>query len=176
MASGETDRHGELISLVYGALKEMARAQLARLDPGQTLQATALVHEAWIKLGGGDGGAFENRAHFFGAAANAMRNIVIDGARRRARRARDPATAEGETPPDIAVPGGGQSLDMLALDEALSELEERHPRAARVVMLRFFAGLELAEIAEVLGTSLRTIDREWQLARTALRRAMGAAG
>jgi len=174
VAKGEAESERELVAVVYEALKQMARAQLARLRPGQSLQATALVHEAWIKLGEGQARAFENRAHFFGASARAMRNILIDQARRRARRPSETAGADDDGTPTIAVTGGSPQLDMLALDEALTELEGSHPRAAQVVMLRFFAGLDLAEVADVLGTSRRTIDREWQFARSTLRRALDA--
>lgn len=169
-ARGEEGAHEVLWELVYPELKRMASARIARRRPGETLQATALVHEAWMRLGVEDRPGWEGRAHFLGAAARSMRNIIVDQARRRQRRGGD----GGEELPidfgEVSAAAGADRLDMLALDEALTALEAQFERPARVVMLRFFAGLELGEIAELIHVNRRTVDRDWLFARTWLRR------
>jgi RNA polymerase sigma factor (TIGR02999 family) len=173
--AGDANASERLFPLVYEELRRIARARMAGLGPGQTLQATALVHEAYLKLLGPakriDG--WDDRAHFFGAAARAMRNILVDQARRRACAKRGGGAA--------AVPLEGSdgdaaiempSFDLLALDEALHQLEAGDPSAYRVVMLRYFAGLNDEEAADVLGISVGTLRREWAYARAWLHRAM----
>lgn len=167
---GEPGASEALWELVYQDLRELAAARLGRLAPGQTLQATALVHEAWMRLGGDEPQSFEGRAHFFGAAANAMRNILVDEARKKGRQRRNAGQAPATLAIDLAADDQGSSLDMLALDEALTEFAKEFERPARIVLLRFFAGLEIAKIAELLDVTTRTVDRDYLFARTWLRR------
>jgi RNA polymerase sigma factor (TIGR02999 family) len=160
-----------LLALVYDELRAMARGQMQRLPPGQTLQATALVHEAWLRLAAGGAAAFDGRAHFFGAAGRAMRNILIDQARRKhaARRGGDRARVDLE----FGVPADApQVVDVLALDEALTRLQADDPRKVRIVELRVFVGLSMPEIADALGLSLSTVERQWRLARALLAEAI----
>jgi RNA polymerase sigma factor (TIGR02999 family) len=176
LARVERDEPGaaeELWALVYQDLKQLAAARLSKLDPGQTLQATALVHEAWIRLGGHAPQGWQGRAHFFGAAARSMRNILVDQARRKQRLRRNSGKpAEGLTA-DLIADESVSAVDMLALDEALTALGREYERPARVVMLRYFAGLSIPQIAELLEVAGRTVDREFLFARTWLRRYLG---
>lgn len=171
---GEKGASEELWRLVYEDLKQLAAARLARLGPGQTLQATALVHEVWVRLGGDTPPSFESRAHFFGAAANAMRNILVDQARKKHRLRRNEgqkaATLTTDLVADLRAEDPTDAVDMLALDEALDAFAKEYERPARVVMLRFFAGLTIEQVAEVLAVTSRTVDREYLFARTWLRR------
>ncbi len=165
---GEPHAAEELLPLVYDELRRLAAHQLAHERPGQTLQATALVHEAWLRLAGSEQGAeepkWEGRRHFFGAAAEAMRRILVDNARRKKRLKHggglervDLATVELAEP----LP----SDDLLALDDALTQLAALDASAAELVKLRFFAGLTHAQAAEHLGLSRSTADRTWLFAR-----------
>jgi RNA polymerase sigma factor (TIGR02999 family) len=161
------DRHaaGQLLPLVYDELRQLAAARLAREAPGQSLQATALVHEAYLRLVGPDPDQpFDGRGHFFAAAAEAMRRILIDRARDRRRLKRGGGRRRVRIDLDnlLAEPPGD---DMLALDEALTALAREDPEAAELVKLRAFAGLTLAQAAEVLGIGRRTADRDWAYAR-----------
>lgn len=167
---GEPGASEALWELVYQDLRELAASRLGRLAPGQTLQATALVHEAWVRLGGNEPHSFDGRAHFFGAAANAMRNILVDEARKKGRLRRNAGEAPATLTADIAVDEQGGLLDVLALDEALTAFAKEYERPARIVMLRFFAGLDIARIAELLDITTRTVDRDYLFARTWLRR------
>lgn len=165
---GDRDAATRIWELVYAELRALAQSKLRDLPPGQTLQSTALVNEAWLRLSGGDGG-WESRAHFFGAAARAMRNILVDRARRRGATARRvPLTGL-----DVAELGGEEGL--VELDRSLARLEELDARAAKVVNLRYFAGLTIAESARVLGVSHATVEREWAWARAWLRKELLAA-
>src|SRR5262249_54430733 len=152
-------------------LRQLAAQKLAHERPGQTLQATALVHEAYLRLVGG-GASFANRRHFLAAAAEAMRRILIDNARRKAApihgRAPDPGGPEAA---NLAI--APPSDELLALDEALGKFATIDATAAELVKLRYFAGLSLAEAAEVLGLAPRSADRLWAYARAWLRAAMG---
>lgn len=159
----------ELLPLVYEELRRLAQARLGR-DPG-TLQATALVHEAYLRLVGDEDPGWNGRGHFFGAAALAMRRIVVERARERACAKRGGALRR-ETFDEALVVGDEPSIDHLALDEALSRLEAHDARKARVVMLRYFAGLELAETAEALSIGLATVKSDWAYARAWLLREM----
>ncbi len=166
----------EILPLVYGELRRLAAARLSREARGHTLQPTALVHEAYLRLLGsqgeasGDEARWENRRHFFGAAAEAMRRILIDHARARARlKRRVPGGAEGPAARTIDDPAT-QFQDLIALDVALEKLAEADPQKAQLVELKFFAGLPTAEIAEILGMSLRTAERQWAFARAWLYR------
>src|SRR5262245_24775966 len=176
--SGDPAAAEQLLPLVYDELRKLAAAKLAHEKPGQTLQATALVHEAYVRLVGPSANAnqanadqsdnWNSRGHFFAAAAEAMRRILIEQARRKAslkaggQRQRVDLT---EAEPEIQ----GPQLDLLALDEALARLAIRDERAAIVVKLRFFAGLTMPEAAEALGISLTTVENDWAYAKSWLR-------
>jgi RNA polymerase sigma factor (TIGR02999 family) len=157
-----------LFPLVYDELRKLAARKLAEERPGQTLQATALVHEAYLRLIGDDA-TFEGRGHFFAAAAEAMRRILVEAARRRNSQKRGGGRKnEGLDPDRLAAPGPRE--DLVALDEALTRLAEKDPEAAELVKLRYFAGLALPEAAQALGVSPRTASRLWSYARAWLRR------
>ena len=159
--NGDPKAAEELLPLVYDALRSLARARMARVPPGNTLQATALVHEAYLRLVGGEDLGWNSRGHFFGAAANAMRQILVDQARRKAARKHGGGLERVDADEvEIRVEGPGE--DILALDEALTRLEAEDPRKARIVKLRHFAGLTREETAAALGLSIRTIDYEWR--------------
>ncbi|HRJ10699.1 MAG TPA: ECF-type sigma factor [Prosthecobacter sp.] len=166
---GEPGATDELLTQVYAELRQLARAKMAREQPGHTLQATALVHEAWLRLGDQ---RFENRAHFFAAAAEAMRRILIDRARRR-QAARHGASAEhlDVNEIEIAAPAGKDD-ELLALHDALTALEAHDARKAELVKLRYFAGLGFEEAAEILGISVPTAKRDWTYARAWLYQAI----
>jgi RNA polymerase sigma factor (TIGR02999 family) len=153
----------ELLATLYEELRQLAAAKLAREKP-QTLQATALVHEAWLKLGGQ---RFENRAHFFGAAAEAMRRILVERARSRARLKRGGDLERAEfAESEIASPLKDDKL--LLVHEVLDALAARDPLKAEIVKLRYFAGLENAEIGALLGVNEKTVRRHWQVAKIQL--------
>ncbi len=165
--AGDAHAVDQLFPLVYDALRELAAARLAHEAPGQTLQATALVHEAYLKLVETKAQQWNSRGHFFAAAAEAMRRILVD----RARKKRSVKHGGGQVrqPLDeanVMAPEVGD--DLVALDEALECLAARDAEAAEVVKLRFFAGLTLAEAAAALGISPRTADRAWTYARVFL--------
>lgn len=166
---GEPDAASRLLPLVYDELRRLASAKMSHQPPGQTLQATALVHEAYLRLTGGARDRWEDRAHFFRSAAEAMRCILIDNARRKSRWKRggklervelERLELASETPPDT----------LLVVQEALERLAKEAPLKAEVVKLRFFIGLTNAEAAEVLGSSEPTVKRHWQFARAWLLR------
>jgi RNA polymerase sigma factor (TIGR02999 family) len=181
--AGDEHAAKKLLPLVYDELRKLAAAKLAHENPGQTLQATALVHEAYLRLVGdaGHGSAATNesgwngRGHFFGAAAEAMRRILIMNARRRNAQKRGGGCERIELDPDL-LPAADRDERLLALDEALVRLEERHPEKARLVKLRFFAGLSGADAAAAMEISDATADRHWAFARAWLQREMAAAG
>jgi RNA polymerase sigma factor (TIGR02999 family) len=154
-----------LLPLIYDELRELASRRLGREAPGQTLQATALVHEAYLRLVGGDPGRrWDGRGHFFAAAAEAMRRILVDRARDRRRLKR--GGGRGRVDVDLAsVPLDATGDDLIDLDEAMTDLEREDPLCARLVALRFFAGLTQAEAAEAVGLARRTADRHWAYAR-----------
>jgi RNA polymerase sigma factor (TIGR02999 family) len=157
-----------LLPLVYEELRKLAARKLAHEVPGQTLQPTALVHEAYLRLvGHGEAETrWDNRAHFFAAAAEAMRRILIENARRKQTEKRGGAAARIDIDPDrLAAPEAEPRDELLALDEALQMLGRPEPRLVRLVELRYFAGLTLREAAEVLGISPRTADADWAYAR-----------
>lgn len=167
--NGDPAGANELLPLVYNELRQLAREKLAHELPGQTLQATALVHEAYMRLlGGQNPTSWENRAHFFGAAAEAMRRILVDQARRKGSLKRGGNAKRINLEADLPVtgPSGVSPLDLLALDEALQEFETIDPVRARVVKLHFFSGFTLPETAEALGVSLATVKRQWVFARS----------
>jgi len=158
----------DLIQVVYPELRRVARGLLRHEPPGHILQPTALVHETYVRLVADDQHNWQNRAHFFGAAAHVMRRILVDHARAsRARKRGGHGPGALDTTDLIA---GAPSIDVLALDRALEQLEHVSPRQARIVELRYFAGLSVPETAEALGMNARTIDRDWAAARVWLRR------
>jgi RNA polymerase sigma factor (TIGR02999 family) len=154
----------ELLDLVYDELRRLATRKMALEMPGQTLQPTALVHEAWLRLVGGQNPRFENRGHFFSAAAEAMRRILIDRARSKLAIKRGARCEHVELEKcDLAAPQGEEQL--LAVHEALEKLAAELPRQAEVVKLRYFGGLTNEEIAAVLGVSLSTVKTDWVFSR-----------
>jgi RNA polymerase sigma factor (TIGR02999 family) len=171
LRSGDHTAGEALLNSVYLALHQLASRKMAGEPGGHTLQPTALVHEAWQRLG--DGARFENRAHFFSAAAEAMRRILIDAARRR-RAAKHGGGLERCNIEAIEIAAPLRNDDeMLAVHEALDRLAAYDPRKAELVKLRYFTGLSMEEAADVLGVSLRTAARDWDFARAWLHRAIG---
>lgn len=165
---GDLQASAKLIPLVYQELRNLAGARLAREAPGQTLQATALVHEAYLRLvGDADGARWENRAHFFGAAAEAMRRILVESARRKGalKRGGGPGKAQREELDAERIVAPQPVDDLIALDEALNRLAEKDKGKAELVKLRYFAGMTLPEAAEVLGIARSTADAWWRYAR-----------
>ena len=158
--------------LVYAELRAIARRHLARESPGHTLQSTALVHEAYFKLVDQRSVQWQNRSHFFGIAAQMMRRILVDHARRRHRAKRGGAAPTLSLDNAMAVTEPEAEVDLLALDNVLTSLAAIDPRGARIVELRFFSGLTIDETAEVLGVSSATVKREWSTARAWLYREM----
>ncbi len=164
-ARGEPAAPAELLPLVYEELRHLATARMARESAGHTLQPTALVHEAWLRLVGEGDRSWKNRAYFFAAAAEAMRRILIEHARRKSR---------------LKYGGGQERLDigdlelaevspdekLLLVNEALEQLETQHPERARIVVLKYFGGLTNKEVAETLGIGERSVDRHWVCAKT----------
>lgn len=166
---GDSEAAAELLLLVYGELRRLAATQMARESGSQTLQPTALVHEAWLRLGGDRQPTWENRAHFFGAAAAAMRRILIDRARRRNAERR--GGGRTHVPIDeIAIGGAANDPHLLEINEALERFAQREPQKAEFVRLRYFIGLRLDETARVLGISEATAKRWWSYARAWLYR------
>jgi RNA polymerase sigma factor (TIGR02999 family) len=168
--AGDPHAADQLLPLVYDELRRLAAQKLAHEKPGQTLEATALVHEAYLRLIGSDrrGSSsphWSSRGHFFAAAAEAMRRILVERARHKTTRKRGGKGQRIDLDQvDVAAPE--RSEDLLALDEALTELEQHDPQGAQLVKLRYFAGLSHQEAAAALGLGRRTADRVWALART----------
>ena len=161
---GEPHAAEQLLPLVYDALRRLAARRLAQERPGQTLDATALVHEAYLRLAGSERRPWDSRGHFFAAAAEAMRRILVENARRK-RRAKHGGGQQRVPLDGVVAAAGTPSDDLLALDEALSRLAAADPVKARLVELRFFAGLSVADAARCLGISRATADRYWAFAR-----------
>ena len=173
----EGDQHAFdlLLAKVYGTLKEIARRQLSLRRRGTALSTTELVHEAYFKLAGRAGQDWEDRAHFCGIAANAMRQVLVDHARRR-NAAKRGGGAEPITLSALHDAGGPNVVDVLALDQALDRLGELNERLRRVVEYLFFGGMTQEEVAAVLGVSTRTVERDWLKARMFLHRELHAEG
>ncbi len=165
---GDPNAAEQLLPLVYDELRKLAAAKLAQEKPGQTLQATALVHEAYLRLVGNER-SWDSRGHFFAAAAEAMRRILVDKARRKGRQKRGHNWHRIDLD-DVQIEFPGLNTDLLALDTALDKLAEQHPARAELVKLRYFAGLSGDQAALVLGISPATADRFWTFARAWLYR------
>jgi RNA polymerase sigma factor (TIGR02999 family) len=161
---GDPNAAGQLLPLVYNELRKVAAGKIANQSPGQTLQATALVHEAWLRLAGGQVTQFAGRSHFFAAAAEAMRHILIDAARRKRalRHGGNQARVNIETL-DIAAPVGDDEL--LDIHDVLDKLAAEAPQKAQLVKLRYFVGMTFEESAEAMGISVATAKRHWTYAR-----------
>ncbi len=169
---GDQKAADELLPLVYGELRKLARARMTKTPPGQTLQPTALVHEAYLRLIGSDDPGWNSRGHFFAAAGQAMRQILVDQARRKAalKRGGDRKRVDLDQATPVIAPPTDQ---VLALDEALGELEQHAPRQARLVTLRYFAGMTMTETAAALDVSISTVERDWRYVKVWLHEKLG---
>jgi len=174
LEQGNPQAADQLLPLVYEELRKLAAQKMARESPGQTLQATALVHEAWLRLGGDAQPAWENRGHFFAAAAEAMRRILIDNARRK-QTLRHGGAAQRVNLDELQLAADLDDEQLLALSEALERLAAHDARKAELVKLRFFVGLTNEEAARVLGVAGPTAKRVWAYARAWLFREMNSA-
>ena len=170
---GDGPATSRLMELIYPQLKRLARSQFRGERRDHDLQPTALVHEAYLRLVAHENHTWESRAHFYAAAANVMRRVLIDHARARAAHKRDGHQLAMTLDPAIALTVQ-PSVELIDLDEALSELETLSPRQARVVELRYFTGLSVPEVAHTLGLNPRSVDRDWAAARAWLRVRLGA--
>jgi RNA polymerase sigma factor (TIGR02999 family) len=172
MEQGDPRAAEQLLPLVYDELRQLAARKLAHEKPGQTLQATALVHEAYLRLVNTNRvQSWDSRGHFFAAAAEAMRRLLVEQARRKGRRKRGGDLVRVDLD-DLEVQTHAPSDDVIALDEALSRLAQKHPQKAELVKLRYFAGCTVPEAAQLLGVSTATADRYWTYARAWLFREM----
>lgn len=169
--NGNPEAADQLLPLVYQELRKLAAAKMASEKPGQTLQATALVHEAWLKIAGDGNEHFANRRHFFQAAAGAMQQILIDIARRK-QRLKHGANLVGEELHESRIAISVPSEELLAVNDALATLALEEPQAAQVVQMRYFVGMTVPEIAVALDLAPRTVDRHWAFARAWLKRAL----
>lgn len=176
IGSGDSQAAAELLPLVYGELRRLARVSMSREKPGQTLEPTALVHEAYLRLVGDTDPGWDNRRHFFAAAAEAMRRILIDRARRKQRQRHGGALRRTTLAGEPVVNEGTDVEDLLSLDRALSRLEANDENMARLVKLRYFAGLTMEEIAAAMLMSERNAYRTWDRARVWLKREMSRGG
>ena len=173
-AAGSDSAVNELLPLVYDELRAIAQSYLASERRGHTLQATALVHEAYLKLVDQSRVQWRGRSHFFAVAAQAVRRILVDHARSKGAAKRGGDRRQVELA-EAVEPEGKSTVDLVALDDALHRLRHLNERQARIVELRFFAGLTIDEIAEVLSASPRTVDSDWRMARAWLRHAVSDA-
>lgn len=173
-ADGDEQAAAELLPMVYRELRSLGEARMAKMPPGNTLQPTALVHEAYLRLVGSTDSQWQGRRHFFGAAAQAMRNIFVEQARRKGRVKHggehnrvdfDPSELSFDPPPD----------EVLGLDDAQTRMEKEDPRCAGIVLLRYFAGMSEAETASLPDISERTVQREWRFARVLAQARVGSA-
>lgn len=175
LRAGNQDAANRLVPLVYGELRRMAGAYMQRERPGHTLQATALVSEAYLRLVGGEPGQWQNRAHFMAIAAHTMRQVLMEYARRRHAVKRGGLDARKVDIDAELLVDDCKLEDVMAIDELLERLALIDPRQSRLVELRFFGGLDLEEAAEVMGVSTATLKREWRLAKAWLSREWGTA-
>lgn len=169
--SGDQSARDRLIPLVYEELRLMARRHMLRQNPGTTLQTTALIHEAYLRMAGDTKSDWQSRAHFFGVAATAMRHILVD----RARARRSAKRGGGQHPVTLdegLAASSERARELIALDDALGELEALHARQAKVIELRFFGGLSVEETAGILAVSAETVMRDWRAAKAWLSRAL----
>ena len=164
---GDPKAAEELLPLVYDELRKLAAHKMANEPPGQTLQPTALVHEAWLRLGGDDQPAWQNRAHFLAAAAEAMRRILVESARRKLRLKRGGGGERGELH-ESAIEAPADDEKILQVHAALEFLSVEDPEKAQIVKLRFFVGLSHEEIAALLGVNEKTVRRHWEVAKVRL--------
>lgn len=169
--SGDPKAAEELLPLVYAELRRLASAKMAKEKPGQTLQPTALVHEAWMRLGGDQQPQWQNRAHFFGAAAEAMRRILIDRARKRQVR-ESSGLASPEPLDESQIEIKAPSDELFAIHEVIDRLEAVDNDAAQLVKLRYFVGMNMTQTAEALGLSTRSAERLWTFSKAWIRDAM----
>src|SRR5437660_7667150 len=169
---GDPRAAAQLLPLVYDELRQLAAQKMLQEKPGQTLQATALVHEAYLRLVGKGGGQhWDSRGHFFAAAAEAMRRILVENARRKRSRKRGGDRDQQDVDPDdLPLAAPGDPLEVLAIHEALDRLSMKSPRKAELVKLRYFLGCTMAEAAQILGIAQATAEEDWTYARAWLRR------
>ena len=167
---GDPNAANQLFEMVYGQLRALAHGRIFREAPNQTLQTTDLVNEAYLRLCKGSEFSWENRRHFFGAAVNAMRQILVDRGRKKKAEIHGGNLQRVEL--DGELPDRERSMDILALDEALTKLAETRPRHVQVVTHRYFLGLSVKDTAEILGIAPRTVDADWKFAKAWLRRAI----
>lgn len=172
LADGVDGASDALAPIIYDELHRLATALMRRERDGHTLQPTALVHDAYLRLAGQRGTEWQGRSHFFGVAAQAMRRLLVDHARRRDAVKRD--GGDRVTFDEALLADHGRSLELIALDDAMQRLAALHARSARVVELRFFGGLEIEEVATVLGVGRATAVRDWTFARAFLQRELDA--
>lgn len=175
MRSGNLDAASKLMRLVYGELRRLAAHHMRHEKPGHTLQATALVHEAYLKLVGQQNVRWQSRAHFFGIASRLMRQILVEHARKRQAAKRGGLQQRVELE-EAMLSASNVSIDLIALDEALRRLAKLDPQQSRIVELRFFGGLSVEQTAEVLGVAPRTVKRDWSVARVWLYREIAQEG
>ena len=161
---GDGQAAEELLPLVYDELRRLAARRLAQESANQTLQATALLHEAWLRLVGSGDRTWQNRAHFFGSAAEAMRRILVENARRKARLKRGGGLVRLNVE-DLDLTATAPDEKVLLVNEALQKFEAEDPAKARIVVMKFFGGLTNQEVAESLGVTERTVERQWAYAR-----------
>ena len=173
---GSAEAEEQLMALVQGELRKLAAGYLRRERPGHTLQPTAVVNEAYVRLMPQRGVKWENRAHFFGIAARMMRRILVDHARRKNAAKREGFSGDPVSLSQVPDPAGGQNIDVLALHEALSDLAALDTRQAEIVEMRFFGGLTIDEVATAAGVSPATVKREWTIAKAWFQRELGRSG
>ena len=174
LAAGRPEAAADLLPLVYEELRRFARAQMARLRPGETLQPTALVHEAYLDLVGQADPGWNGRGHFFAAAARAMREIIVEHVRRKSAQKRGGGRVTDDLDAAASVAAGELGIeDVLAVDAALRTLTTTHPRHAELVVMRYFGGLTAEETAEALGVTVRTVERDFRFARAYLHDLLG---
>jgi RNA polymerase sigma factor (TIGR02999 family) len=167
--AGDAGAAGQLLPLVYGELRKLAQAKMAKLPPGQTLQPTALVHEAYLRLLGKSDLQIDSRRHFFFVAARAMRDILVEQARSKAGPKRGGDRQRVNLVNDEAVYELTSDAEVLALNDALAELEKEDPVKAQIVNLRYFTGMTMAEVADVLNMSERSVHRQWRFIKAWLK-------
>jgi len=170
---GKEEAFSQLIPLVYQELRQLAGFYLRNQRAGHTLQPTALVHEVYLRLAGQETPVWNNRDHFFASTARIMRNLLVDHARARSRKKREGGMDQGSLEQGVLLPSPDPE-DVLALDSALDRLAEIDARAARVVELRYFVGLNTQEVADAMGVTTKTIQRDWNLAKTWLQAELGS--